>query len=78
MCRFDSANTLYKFFGKVNHRRFGVPMGGFISPASDILCCGMIVYGMEHVVSWLDLWFDAWMMCLVYDYAVSNDAEESR
>ena len=49
MCRFDCANTLYKFCGKAKRRRFGVPMGGFVSPALDILCYGMIEYGMEHL-----------------------------
>ena len=49
MCRFDCANTLYKFCGKVNCRRFGVPMGDFLSRALAILCCGMIEYGMEHL-----------------------------
>ena len=33
MCRFDCADTLYKFCGKVNRRRFGVPMGGYMAPA---------------------------------------------
>ena len=37
MCRFDSANTLYKFCGKVNRRRCGVPIGGFMSHALAIL-----------------------------------------
>ena len=51
MCQFDCANALYKFCGKVNRRRFGVPMGGFMSPALAILCCGMIEYEnvMEHL-----------------------------
>ena len=49
MCRFDCANTLYKSCGKVNRRRFGVPMGGYMSPALAILCCGMIEYDMEHL-----------------------------
>ena len=49
MCRFDCANTLYKFCGKVNRRRFGVPMGGCMAPALAILCCGMVEYGMEHL-----------------------------
>ena len=49
MCRFDFADTLYKFCGKVDCRRFGVPMGGYILPALAILCCGMIEYDMEHL-----------------------------
>ena len=32
MCRFDCASTLYKFCGKVNRHRFGVPMGDFMLP----------------------------------------------
>ena len=35
--------------GKVNRRRFGVPMGGFMSPALVILCCVMIEFGMDHL-----------------------------
>ena len=49
LCRLDCANTLYKFCGKMNCRRFGVPMGGFMSPALAILCCGMIEVEMEHL-----------------------------
>ena len=29
MAMFDCEDTLYKFRGKVNRRRFGVPMGGY-------------------------------------------------
>ena len=75
MCRFYCANTLYTFYGNVNRRRLGVPTGGFMSPASAILCCRMIEYGMEHlgglvgfVVRYRDDVFGI--------YAVSNDAEE--
>ena len=32
MARFDCENTVYKFRGKVDRRKFGVPMVGFISP----------------------------------------------
>ena len=70
MCRVDCANTLYKFCGKVNWRRFGVPMEGYIPPALAILCCAMIEYDMGHLGELvgipLDLWFDtmSWMMCL--------------
>ena len=42
---------LCKFCGKVNRRRFGVPMGGYnvMLPALAILCCAMIEYNMEHL-----------------------------
>ena len=36
-------------YGPGSFRRFGVPMGGFMSPALAILCYGMIEYGMEHL-----------------------------
>ena len=49
MCRFDCANTLYKFCGKVNRRRVGVPTGCYMSPALAILCCAMIAYDMDHL-----------------------------
>ena len=34
MATFDCENTLYmyKFRGKVNRHKFGVPIGGFMSP----------------------------------------------
>ena len=40
LCRFDCANTPYKFCGQVNCCKFGVPMGGYmyISPGLAILC----------------------------------------
>ena len=74
MCRFDCADTLYKFCGKVNRRKFGVLMGGFMSPALAILCCGLIELEMEHlgglvgfVVRYMDDVFGT--------YAVGDDAE---
>ena len=48
MRRFDCASILYKFCGKVNRRRFGVPTGDFMSPALAVPCRGMIEYGVEH------------------------------
>ena len=64
MARFDCQHTLYKFRGKVNRRKFGVPMGGFMSPGWQSL----------HFRWWrprwsLDQslqveWFATWMMCL--------------
>ena len=47
MCRFDCENTLYKFWGQINHRKFGVPMGGYMPPGLDILCCAMVELDME-------------------------------
>ena len=49
MCTFGCANTLYKFCRKVDRRRFGVPMGGYMSPTLAILCCVMIEYDVEHL-----------------------------
>ena len=40
MCKRDCANTLYKFCGRVNRRKFGVPMEGYtiaMLPALAIL-----------------------------------------
>ena len=76
MCRFDCAHTLYKFCGQVNRRKFGVPMGGFMSPGLAILCCAMVEMEMEQgpegligtVVRFMDDVFGV--------YAVGNDAEE--
>ena len=33
MTIFDCEDTLYKFRGKVNRRKFGVPVGGLMPPA---------------------------------------------
>ena len=76
MCRFDCAHTLYKFCGQVNRRKFGVQMGGFMSPGLTILCCAMVEMGMElgpegligTVVRFMDDVFGI--------YAVGNGAEE--
>ena len=80
MCRFDCANTLsntYKFCGKVNRRRFGVPMGGFMSPALAILCYAMIEYSMTHLDELVGFVVQYNDMHDVFGiYAVSNDAEE--
>ena len=77
MCRFDCANTLYKFCGKVNRRRFGVPMGGFMSPALAILCCVMIEFEMEHLGGLVGVVVR--YICDVFGaYAVGDDAEEKQ
>ena len=47
MCRFDCANTMYKFCGQTNHRKFGVPTGGYMSPGLAIRCCAMVELEME-------------------------------
>ena len=31
-----------EFCGQVNRRKFGVPMGGFMSPGLAMLCCAMV------------------------------------
>ena len=47
MCRFDCGNTLYKFCGQINRRKFSVPIGGYVSPGLAILCCAMVELDME-------------------------------
>ena len=47
MARFDCENTLYKFRGKVNRRKFGVPMGGFMSPGLAVITLSMVETKME-------------------------------
>ena len=47
MARFDCENTLYKFQGKVNRRKFGVPMGGFMSPGLAVIALSMVETKME-------------------------------
>ena len=47
MVRFDCESTLYKFRGKVNRRKFGVPMGGFMSPGLAVIALSMVETNME-------------------------------
>ena len=47
MARFDCENTVYKFRGKVNRRKFGVPMGGFMSPGLAVIALSMVETKME-------------------------------
>ena len=76
MCRFECAHNLYKFCGEVNRRKFGVPMGGFMSLGLAILCCAMVELEMGlgpkgligTVVRFMD---DAFGI-----YVVGNGAEE--
>ena len=51
MSRFDCVSTLYKFCGKVNRGRRGVPIGGYnvMSPALAVLSCAIVENGMEHL-----------------------------
>ena len=41
LCKYDCFNTMYVFEGRVNRRKFGVPMGGYMSPAMAILALAM-------------------------------------
>ena len=65
MARFDCEGTVYKFCGRVNRRKFGVPMGGFMSPGLAVIALSMVEANMEPGP---DLtsggWFATWMMCL--------------
>ena len=50
MTRFDCENTVYKFRGRVNRRKFGVPMGGFMSPGLGrlaVIALSMVEANME-------------------------------
>ena len=47
MARFDCEDTLYKFRGRVNRRKFGVPMGGFMSPGLTVITLPMGETKME-------------------------------
>jgi hypothetical protein len=42
LCSYDCFHTYYVFRGSVNRRKFGVPMGGFMSPAMAIIMCAMV------------------------------------
>ena len=47
IARFDCENTVYKFSGKVNRRKFGVPMGGFMSPVLAVIALSMVETKIE-------------------------------
>ena len=47
MARFDCEDTAYKFRGKVNRPKFGVPMGGFMSPSLAVIALSMVETNME-------------------------------
>ena len=68
--------TLYKFCGQVTRRKFGVPMGGFVSPGLAILCCAMVELemglGPEGLIGTVVRFMDD--VCGIY--AVGNGAEE--
>ena len=42
MARFDCEITVYTFRGRVNRRKFGVPMGGFMSPGLAVIALSMV------------------------------------
>ena len=46
LCTLDCGQTLYSLEGGVNRRRFGVPMGGFMSPQLARLYCATTELGM--------------------------------
>ena len=48
MARFDCNNTLYKFCGRVNRRKFGMPMGGFMSPGLSVTALLMVETKMDR------------------------------
>ena len=77
MARFDCENTVYKFRGKVNRRKFGVPMGGFMSPGLAVIALSMVETKMEPgpdltggMVRYMDDVFGL--------YAVHTDSEEEQ
>ena len=76
MCRFDCPHTLYKFCGQVKRRKFGVPMGGRMSPGLVILCCAMVELEMglrsEGLIGTVIRFVDA----VFGIHAVANSAEE--
>ena len=75
LVEFDCLNTLYKFCGQVNCRKFGVPMGGFMSPHMAVLTLAMFELEMEEpsglvggIVRYMDDVFGI--------YAVQTEEEE--
>ena len=56
MARFDCENTLYEFRGRVNRRKFGVPMGGFMSPGLAVIALSMVEAKMEPGPELIGAW----------------------
>ena len=77
MARFDCENTLYKFQGKANRRKFGVPMGGFMSPGLAVIALSIMETKMEpgpELVGGMVRYMDD----VLGLYAVSTGTEEEQ
>ena len=59
MAKFDCENTVYKLRGRVNRRKFGVPMGGCMPPGLAVIALSMVDANMEPGPD-LDRW-DGWL-----------------
>ena len=75
--RFDCESTVYKFCGKANRRKFGVPMGGFMSPGLAVIALSVVETKMEpgpdlagEMVCYMDDMFGL--------YAVHTGSEEEQ
>ena len=79
MFTYDCFHTYYSFRGGVNRRRFGVPMGGFMSPhAAVITCSDREMEVMEEKPDDLIGGCDRYMDDVVGVMAVSTEEEEAR
>ena len=77
MARFDGDNTLYRCRERVNRRKFGVPMGGFMSPGLAVIALSMVEANMEPGPD-----LTGGMVCYMHDvfglYAVHTNSEEEQ
>ena len=77
MARFGCKNTLYKFCGRVNRHKFGVLMGGFMSPGLAVITLSMVETKMEPGPDLI-----GGMVCYMDDvlglYAVCTGTEEAQ
>ena len=70
MARFDCEKPVYKCRGRVNRRKFGVPMRGFMSSGLVVIALSMVDANMEPgpdltggLVRYID---DVFGMCAVH------------
>lgn len=78
LCALDCGNTLYSLEGRVNRRKFGVPMGGFMSPQLARLYCSTTELGMQRPPGLSDMvgFVTRYMDDIFAVYAVRTDQPE--
>ena len=79
MARFDCENPLYKFRGKVDRRKFGVTMGGFMSPGLAVIALSMVETKMEpgpDLIGGMVCYMDDGIVFGLYAVHTSSEVEQ--